>query len=259
MERPSDVRAKRYARAIAVAIAFCGLSSAPVLAQGAPVGRSFGDSTAYGVHILSIKPDSEVATFTAQNGKHIIVLEIIPGNSVDILLPGGVAPKRLKDTNTYALALYRFTAATNSVADEAAQRSAEAAYQRCVASADAAARRAAAAKRTRDASGKETGPSKSEVMSTTSDAEMSGRMCGRSAVGTSPNKPMRTVRLAPRAPADRYLVVLSSSANMSLTEVTERLSQLTTVGSDVATTVEALAAGLFLGKAEKWGGAFIPW
>jgi hypothetical protein len=66
-------------------------------------------------------------------------------------------------------------------------------------------------------------------------------------------------RLPARAPADRYLVVLSSSSGVSLVALNERLSQLTTVGSDVATTIEAIAAGIFIGYAEHWGGAFIPW
>ncbi len=260
-ELRTHVGALRVSTCLFAAPLVAALSVAPIAisaAQNPSVSRSFGDTAEFGVRILSIHPDSEVATFSAPSSKHLIVLEVVPGRSIDVLYPGPSAAsfKKDKGSNAFRLPLYRMTAVSNDAEQAAAERTAEDAYRRCVAAADAAARRAEAAKRTRDASGKETGPSISQVMTASSDATPGGNRCGR------PNAPARTVkyvRLPPRVPADRYLVVLSSSADMSLAELNLRLAQLTSVGNDVATVIEATASGLYFGKTEKWGGAFIPW
>jgi hypothetical protein len=65
--------------------------------------------------------------------------------------------------------------------------------------------------------------------------------------------------MLPRTPADRYLVVLASSSRLTSAQLAERLSTLTAVGSDVATTIEALASGLYVGLPGTWSGGYVAW
>lgn len=257
MEKPSDVlRTTRLA--LSVGIGALMLSASLAAAQTkAPAARSFGDTAAYGVRILSISPDSETTTFTSRSNKNLIVLEVIPGKSIEVLLPGGPGPKKLKTPQTYTFSMQRFEVA-HTPENDAAQRAAEDAYERCVRNADAAARRAAAAKpKGVDATGKEVSRTQSEVATTMADASSGGHSCSRG-MGNARVAP-RMVRLAPRAPADRYLVVLSSTESVSYEELVGRLEVLSTVATDVGTTIEAMAAGIFFDKKGSWGGAFIPW
>jgi hypothetical protein len=56
---------------------------------------------------------------------------------------------------------------------------------------------------------------------------------------------------------EHYLVVLSSSSPYSGTELAERIAGLAVTGSDVPTTIEAIAAGLFVGRARSWSGYYV--
>ena len=224
--------------------------------QPPAAGKSFGDTAAYGVRIVSINPDSEVATIQTKNGKHLIVIEVVPGKSIDLIYPGGAKPSKLKSQNTYALSMARYSIVVGDATSEATERAAEEAQKRCQDAADAAARRAKAATRTRDASGKESGPTKSQVMSASADESTSGYRCG---VNRPARPTPRYVRIPPRAPADRYLLVISTASDISLDQLNERLRTLTSAGTDIATVLEATASGLVLGFTDKWGGAYIPW
>jgi hypothetical protein len=58
---------------------------------------------------------------------------------------------------------------------------------------------------------------------------------------------------------EHYLVVLSSSTGYSGTELAERVAALSVTGSDVATTIEAIGAGLFVGRDGRWSGYYVSW
>ncbi|MBL0169174.1 MAG: hypothetical protein IPP90_00385 [Gemmatimonadaceae bacterium] len=52
---------------------------------------------------------------------------------------------------------------------------------------------------------------------------------------------------------------MTSSSPIPLSQLYERLATLTAVAPDVATTIEAIAAGLFVGVKGTWGGYFVAW
>jgi hypothetical protein len=68
---------------------------------------------------------------------------------------------------------------------------------------------------------------------------------------------IRNTRAKAVRKGEHYLVVLSSPTAFAATELAERIAGLSVTGSDVATTIEAIGAGLFVGRADRWSGYYV--
>ena len=252
-------------RAIAPVVAMVVWSgchpSASAVDQRAPtpalIGHAIGDSATYGIRILALDRTRETAEFSGTVTKHILVLAVVPGREIEVIDAGGTALPRGRSAGASRLAMQRFDDAR--LADADADARARLAYDRCVAQAEAEARRATAARRPvkRDSAGRVI---LDEGKGGTADVDMQRayeRRCDRLAAATNTKaapKPM-----PPRAPAERYLMVLSSDMRVPQALLQERLATLTAVAPDAATTLEAIAAGVYAGLASTWGGYYVRW
>ncbi len=216
--------------------------------------QSFGDSTIAGVRILAFDKATEQARIAARSTNNLIVLAVVPGREIELLVPGQYALQRERQTGHRVLDLRRIDDAIDpNGADGAVAR---AAYERCVRQANAARARQQQQKRVvrRDSTGKVIGDGGAIAAPPTQVAEVECNRLDRSA-----KRPSERKYLSARPPAERYLVVLFSSASVPVAVIAERLATLSAVAPDAATTIEAIAAGLYLGTKGTWGGTFVSW
>lgn len=257
MANRDEQRGRFYSLASALLVAVACLAT-PLRAQDASLsplkGGAFGDTATFGVRIVSLDTRRELATFTAKKYKHIIVLAVIPGREIEIISPGPGVVRAGKGKDTRLVSMQRIDEERPADADENAQ--ARLAYDRCIAQAEAAARRAEAARRNvkRDSTGRVVDDGRG-TPSTVSTMDYT-RQCDRL---SKPNQSRKVKFMPPREPADRYLVVLSSTEAVEPAQLYERLQTLTAVAPDVATTLEAIAAGLFVGTRGTWAGYYVAW
>ena len=216
-------------------------------------GRAFGDTATLRTTIVAMDTVRDIAVYTLSAPAHLVVLDVRPGVSIDQLHPATGSRSVLQGAGEHMV-----TMVDSSAAQEESLRLARLAYEQCVDRADVAARKRPMPRPplVRDSSGKVTEASAEarrrydEQETRANAADVSG--CSRAAVP----KPARVARKETRA-GEHYLVVLASRSPVSGTEVAERLKGLSVVGSDVATTIEAIGAGLFVGHPGPWSGYFV--
>ncbi len=217
-------------------------------------GHAFGDAaTLSGVRVLLFDPAKEQVRVTTTNPKNLIVLAVVPGREIEVVQPGDYPVRREREKDVFTIDMRR---ASDEITpeDAAAITRTRLAYDRCIKQAEATAARIAQQKARsvrRDSTGKVIGggPTAPDIV----DTRSCDRLSQHSAVKRTPTF------LPARAPADRYLVVLTSTSPISRTQLYERLATLTAVAPDVATTIEAIAAGLYVGVKGTWGGYFVAW
>lgn len=203
--------------------------------------RAFGDTSAYGLRLLSLDAVDESARVWLTRPAHLIVLGVRPGREIELISHG---THRQGAVN---LSMRRFEEASPDAARDADIR-ATLEYDRCIAAADRAAQeRVRQRTQRRDSTGK--------VISTGGDPLPVPNYSACRKPSQTPAKPRR---LAAREPAERYLVVLASVEPLPTTLLDERLGTLTAVASDVATTIEAIAAGLYVGI-PAFAGTYVSW
>lgn len=216
-------------------------------------GRAFGDTATVRATIVAMDTVREVAVYTLSAPAHLVVLDVRPGVSIDQLHPIAGARSVLQDAGEHMVSLL-----DTSAAHEEALRLARLAYEQCVDGVEMKARTRQEPRPplVRDSSGKVTAASAAarqrydEAESSANRSDISA--CSRAAVP----KAARVARKGARV-GEHYFVVLASRSPVSGTEVAERLKGLSVVGSDVATTIEAIGAGLFVGHAGPWSGYFV--
>lgn len=215
--------------------------------------RNFGDTATFALHILSLDREKEIATYSAnKDAKHLIVLAVVPGREIEVISPGTGTISSTKMKGVRAIMMRRMT---ESVPDAGEDARARLAYDRCMSQAAAQAQRAAAARRVkRDSSGRIISDPNPDPVA---DEQQFRRQCDRLAA-SNPKKRSLTP-LPPREAAERYLLVLASSSEVQSTQLYERLASLTAIAPDAATTLEAIAAGLFVGVPGSWSGSFVNW
>ena len=227
----------------------------------APVDmRTFGDTATFGVQVLSFDRQKEVAKVSLRAPAELIVLAVIPGREIELIVPSDLSKSShasfKKGASDINMSRWDDSPRPASASDDA-QRFRE--YNRCMQNAQATARRMAQAKRPvkRDSTGKVIEGSESGGTDLDQLTQLE-RQCDRLDANMS-NRTPPPVRMPPRTPADRYLVVLASSTPLTAIQLGERLGALTAVGSDVATTIEAIAAGLYAGLPGTWSGGYVAW
>jgi len=204
--------------------------------------RAFGDTATYGLRLVSLDAVDESAHVRLARPAHLIVLGVRPGREIELISQG------FHRTGAVTLLMRRFEDVSPDAARDADAR-ATLEYDRCVAAADRAAQ-ARARQRTerRDSTGK--------VIGTGGDPLPVPNYSACRKPSTTAAKPRR---LPAREPAERYLVVLASAEPLPPTVVDARLATLTAVAPDVATTIEAIAAGLLLGIPGTTAGTYVAW
>jgi hypothetical protein len=259
------LRPRHHARTVVAATSMslvaCHANPNTDAPSAAPLAmRAFGDTAAYGMQVLSLDREKEVAKVSLRTPAELIVLSVIPGKEIELIVPSDLA-KSSRASFDKGVSSIKMARWDDSPRPANASNDAQAAmeYNRCIQQAQATATRMAQARRPvrRDSTGKviDDGMGASPEMDVLSRLE---RNCDRLDASMQ-NRPADAVRMPPRPPADRYLVVLASSAALTPVQLGERLSSLTAVGSDVATTIEAIAAGLYAGFPGKWSGGYVAW
>ncbi len=229
-----------------------------VLTNGVEVrGKGFGDTLAFRPRIIAIDRVDERAAVTLATPAHIVLLGIIPGREIELIDPADPMTSSKKLGGTFAISMQRFEVDAAAAAASEKRRSDDA--RRCEAESRARqqqAERNAKNSQKRDSSGRIiSGPSMAEA-AIAGSTDTRGCSVQRSS-SYSEKTPRK--RIAPRTAADRYLVMLVSSSPVSWEFLNERLATLTAVGADAATTIEAIAAGLYVGTEGKWAGYFVAW
>ena len=216
-------------------------------------GRAFGDTATLRATIVAMDTVREVAVYTLSAPSHLVVLDVRPGVSIDQIHPIAGARSVLQDAGEHMVSLL-----DTSAAHEDALRLARLGYEQCVDSVEMSARRRPATRPplVRDSSGRVT-PASAAARQRYDEAESSANRsdisaCTRAAMPQA----ARVARKGART-GEHYFVVLASRSPVSGTEVAERLRGLSAVGSDVATTIEAIGAGLFVGHPGPWSGYFV--
>lgn len=233
-------------------------------ADAAPLAmRAFGDTAAYGMQVLKLDRQKEVATVALRSPAELIVLSVIPGREIELIVPGEVAnaghTSFKQGVSSIQMARWEHSVRPAN-ADHDAQAAME--YNRCISRAQAAARAAAQKRRPvkRDSTGKIIDDGRSGDPSVNEfQLERAYEAACSNQDKSYLNKPAPPVRMPPRPAADRYLVVLASSTPLTAVQLGERLAGLTAVGSDVSTTIEAIAAGLYAGLPGTWSGGYVAW
>ena len=273
-ERKSEVRIVRRVRvsgakaahvgcvfACSIIVTACHSSSQPApraLTNGVAVGgKGFGDTATFKPRIIALDKVDERAMASVASPSYVVVLGVIPGREIELIEPGDAMTGKTSVTGQLSLSMQRYEVDATATAAIEARRAAD--DRRCDAESRAreeAAARAARASQKRDSSGRViSGASDAQVgdagMSTAS-IPCSGR---RRAVSAKP--PLK--RASARPAGERYLVMLVSSSPLQWDFINERMATLTAVAPDAATTIEAIAAGLYAGTPGSWAGYFVAW
>ncbi len=236
-------------------------SSRPTTHAARPlVGRSLGDATAPAVRIVALDPLAESATVTLAKPGNVIVLEVMPGHDIEIIYPTTAKPPKQKGAGPFTVDLGRFAQVprySNAERDARARQ----ATSNCEAARAAEARRVAAAARAvrRDSTGKVIGGQSPEVVETRDLGAPCDHLTPNARGPEALREEYATARLPRREPRERYLVVLAARTPVSLVELNLRLTGFTAVATDVATTIEAIATGIFAGREHTWSGYYVSW
>ena len=266
----------RNAVALLLALAAChqgrpvsNAKSGPVVAESSRlatrpakplVGRSLGDAEAPAVRIVALDPIAESATVTLAKPGYVIVLEVMPGHDIEIIYPTTAKPPRQKGAGPFTIDLGRLAQVPRYSNAERDARTRQA-ISNCEAQRAAEARRVAAAARAvrRDSTGKVIGGQSPEVFDTRDLGAPCDHLSPNSKGAAALREDYTTARLPRREPRERYLVVLAAAAPISLVELNLRLTGFTAVATDVATTIEAIATGIFAGREHAWSGYYVSW
>lgn len=246
-------------RVVLAVVLLVGCRQPPATTVGsAPIAvHTFGDTTQYASRIVRFDARTEELIANVKSPSYVIVLAVIPGKSIEQIVPDPDQLSVQVSTGKHTLNLRQQAFAAEPA--DAAMNSAELAeINRCVSVATAAARRQAQARRPvkRDSLGRIIEDRSAPPDDNIDDSRIEAR-CREQVRRQSINRPKPQMPI--REPAERYLVVLTSAFPMTGPLIRERLESLVTSAPDVATTIEAIAQGLFAGKDPTWSGAYISW
>jgi hypothetical protein len=216
-------------------------------------GRAFGDTMTMRTSIVALDTVREVVVFRLAAPAHLVMLEVTPGVSIEQLQPI-VGSKTLQQS----AGEHMVTTMDSSLAAEESELLRREVYERCTDEAELRAGRRPIARPPvrRDSTGKVSPESAGEQLrAEAAEArvrEADLEACKRTAARLPATPTRKTARRG-----EHYLVILASQSPLSGVEVAERLRTLSVVGSDVATTIEAIGAGIFVGRPGTWSGYYV--
>ncbi len=224
-------------------------------------GHAIGDPAASPVRVISLDTVKEIATISLDARGNLIVLEVMPGRDIEVLYPSAAKPATTQRVGHVSVDLGRYEKVSRYTDAERAARARQVIAD-CETRRAAAARRAAAeAARAvrRDSSGKIVSTSTPTYADSRDDLAPCDRLTPNARGLALLGDEYKIVRLPPRTPSERYLVALASQTPISLVEINQRLAGFTAVAPDVASTIEAIATGIFAGRESAWTGYYVSW
>ena len=261
---PVSARANAAVIGALAAVAFLAAGCRSTTNTGAPRAEpsttvAFGDPSTFGLQLTSFDREKEIAKVSLRAPAELVVLAVIPGRDIELIVPSDV-PKNsrasfAKGVSSIDLARWAVSAATANSHDATQQALTR---SRCIQQAEAAAKQAAAQRKVKiDTTGKYVDDGRGAADIDAIAARMQ-RDCDKPESDKS-DRVATPVRMPPRAVAERYLVVFASSTPLTPAQVEQRIGALAVAGSDVVSTLEAIAAGLYAGTAGTWGGTYVAW
>jgi hypothetical protein len=213
--------------------------------------RTLGDTSVYGVQILALDRPKEAATVSLRSPAELIVLAVVPGRDIELIMPSA----QTKETR----ASFANGVSTVDLArwDNSSSLGSGNMYTQCLRRGEETQRGATQRRAKGDTTGKylDDGRTAAELDGV---ARQMQKDCDKLDPGKSANA-AGAVRMPPRAPADRYLVVLASSSPLTAAQLGERLKTITPTGADVATMMDDIASRLYAGQTGTWSGGYIAW
>lgn len=222
-------------------------SSTPTSAT--PVGRAFGDTSAFGARIVKFEPTRHTATVQIAKSAYLVMLEVSPGKSIELITPTPSSPPVMTTGGMHQVDTY--------IRDDSTAARSTAAYQTCYESG----MRALTPKPTprprpvkRDSTGRTGPPEKERIDQQTEPSSQALRQLENQCR----SRAMSTERVAAaRRNDERYLLMLSTDSPISGLQILARLNTLTVTASDIPSTMEAIAAGLFADHKQTWSGYYV--
>lgn len=236
-----------------------GCRQTPAVASAPIPATVFGDTTMYSAQLLAFDKINDELKVNVPTSSYVVVLAVVPGKSIEQISPkpGQAYANRVSGSVSFHLQ----PESIGSDFEPDGMNAADVAeINRCVASKTAAANQRAKAQRkpiVRDSTGRIISGDRSPPASNISGVDFE-RACKAQTERNTRNRPV-IHKFTPREPAERYLVVLASPHALSGPLINERLETLVTSAPDVATTIEAIAQGLYTGYAGTWSGRYVSW
>lgn len=215
-----------------------------------PIGQAFGDSLAFGARIASFDGSQHVATFQLDKPAYVVFLEVAPGKSIELIAPRPnyvpvMTPRGKHRIDTY-------------VREDSLSLHSTSAYQSCYSSGIRAitpkpAPRPRPVKR--DSTGRRTGPPDQE-RANQSDEPSAQAM--RQLEAQCRSRAQNAARANSASRADElYLLMLITDSPISALHILTRIDALTVTASDITSTMEAIAQGLFADRKQTWSGYYV--
>ncbi|MEP6780199.1 MAG: hypothetical protein ABJC26_09940 [Gemmatimonadaceae bacterium] len=210
------------------------------------VGTAVGDISAYQVDFLSLDPVQGRLRYRLGAAAYVVLLEVTPGKSIHLIAPNTLQTPSKENAGSHLTDIQ--TMAALDEAAGAAQDEYEACYNNGI---QAATPKPTIIPAKRDKDGKIIVPA-SVTTPTGPPGGVAQSIANR--CQTIRNERLRTSSL--RQSGERYLVLLASDVSMNSAQLLDRLSQMNVVASDVRSTIEAIALGLYINRPAVWSGYY---
>ncbi|MDQ6611782.1 MAG: hypothetical protein M3Y64_05070, partial [Gemmatimonadota bacterium] len=179
---------------------------------------------------------------------YVVLLEVSPGNSIHLIAPNTLQVPAQENSGSHVTNIHAMAAL-----DEAAG-AAQDEYESCYGNGiQAATPKPTTIPAKRDKDGKIIVPA-SVTTPTGPPPGVAANIANR--CRTIRNERLRAASL--RQSGERYLVLLASDAPMNSAQLLDRLSQMNVIASDVRSTIEAIALGLYISRPTVWSGYYTP-
>lgn len=250
---------RRSPAAMLMALALLGACShapSPAVATASPtasattIGRAFGDSSAFGARVVSFEPTKSSAIYRLDTPAYVVLLEVVPGKSIELIAPRVNSAPVMASRGPHQIDTF--------VPDDSSAARATDTYQTCFDNG----MRALTPKSTprprpvkRDSTGRLAGPPDKERIDQAIEPSRAAvqdleRRCRRAAQGTAR-------AASARRTGERYLLMLATDSPITGVQIMARINTLTVTASDIPSTMEAIADGLFADRKQTWSGYYV--
>ena len=245
--QPVAIRTTRLLLLISASLGACHAGPPPQQNVRPSTGYTAGDTTAFGPRLLNVDTRRQTVTFKIDAPAQVILVEVTPGVSA---VPVGALTSDTTRAEPGAHTM-KFVASIVSSAPRGPATWGsldQADYDRCV----SVRTRSLPKKRIvrTDSTGKTTTEPGYELDDPAAEVAVE-RSC-EAAVNRAPaNKP-------PPRPT-RFLVLLASNTPLMLSDAITRFEGMRSIPTDVASSVEAVAAALYGDRNGVWSAHYVPW